>query len=324
MKSSDKSKKSQTVSVADFIEAGRAKLELELVGGKAGLSQVIEEASVNRPGLALTGFFQYFAHRRIQVLGHAEHAYLSSLDDTERATRIRGIFERHIPCVVVTRNRRPLPEVLAFGEEFGIPVLRCPMITGNFINAATLMMEDLRAPQTTMHGTMVEILGIGVLITGKAGIGKSETALELVRKGYSLVADDLTAIRMDSSGALMASSLDITRYHMELRGLGIIHVPSLFGVAAVRERKKLDMVVALERVSEENSAGSQDQDVGAMNILGVDVPRVTIPVAPGRNIAHVVEVAALDQKLKRLGHDAAKELDAKLIAVMSKGESGRE
>lgn len=307
------------VTVGDFIQSGREKLELDLVAGQEGLSRRIEEAAVNRPGLALTGFYQYFAPRRIQILGHAEMAYLHSLPEAERRMRVQQLFEHHIPCLVITRRHRLLPEIQELAEAYRTPVLRTPLITKNFINAATIVMETLMAPRSSVQGTMVEILGIGVLLAGKAGVGKSETALALIKKGHSLVADDITAFRLDSTGNVIGSPMGVTRYHMEIRGLGIIHVPSLFGVASVRNEKKLDLVITLcspESISAEDRSG---QAVGKRSILGVNVPMIEIPVAPGRDVANIVEVAALDQMLKRLGHDAAKELDDKLISVLSGG-----
>jgi HPr kinase/phosphorylase len=180
-------------------------------------------------------------------------------------------------------------------------------------------MENLMAPRMVMQGTMVEILGVGVLLTGRAGVGKSETALALIKKGHSLVADDVTSLRLDSSGSIVGSPVGVTRYHMEIRGLGIIHVPSLFGVASVRNEKKLDLIINLcspESVTAEDRSG---QAIRTRSVFGVEVSTIEIPVAPGRDVANIVEVAALDQMLKRLGHDAAKELDAKLIAVLSGG-----
>jgi HPr kinase/phosphorylase len=198
------------------------------------------------------------------------------------------------------------------------------LITKHFVNGATIIMENLMAPHMVIQGTMVEILGVGVLLTGRAGVGKSETALALIKKGHSLVADDVTSLRLDSSGAVVGAPIGVTRYHMEIRGLGIIHVPSLFGVASVRNEKKLDLVINLcspEMVSGEDRSG---QAVRTRTILGSDIPLTEIPVAPGRDVANIVEVAALDQMLKRLGHDAAKELDEKLIAVLAGGKKADE
>ena len=308
------------VTVGDFLKAGREKLELDLVAGATGEGRRIDEATMNRPGLALTGFYPFFAPRRVQILGHAEMAYLAALPDAERCDRLQQLFAHHVPCVVVTRRHRVLPELMKLAEEFKTCLLRTPLITKHFINGATIVMENLMAPRMIMQGTMVEIMGVGVLLVGKAGVGKSETALALIKKGHCLVSDDVTSLRVDSSGVVIGSPVGVTRYHMEIRGLGIIHVPSLFGVASVRNEKRLDLVINLcspDMITSEDRSG---QNALRRTILGVDIPCIEVPVAPGRDVANIVEVAALDQMLKRLGHDAAKELDEKLISVISREE----
>jgi HPr kinase/phosphorylase len=196
------------------------------------------------------------------------------------------------------------------------------MITSRFINAATIIMEDLTAPQMRVQGTMVDIMGIGVLIEGQAGIGKSETALTLIERGHSLVSDDITMLRKSSSGQIIGSPVELTRYHMEIRGLGIIHVPSLFGVASMRREMALDVIIRLHPWDPEQDDDRTGLNVQTRDLMGVSVPLLTLPVAPGRDMAHVIEVAALNQKLKYLGHDAAKELDDKLVGVlMRKGKA---
>lgn len=316
--------KAQTapVTVATFFEAGREALKLRLLAGERGLQRRIAEAAVNRPGLALSGFFRYFANRRIQVIGLAEYTYLSSLTVAERSQRLEAFFSRGIPCVVIARRKKPFPEMLELSERFRIPLLSTAQITKDFINGATIEMANLMAPRINVQGTMVEIMGIGVLLEGKAGIGKSETALGLIKRGHALVSDDVTALRLDSSGAVLGSPVSITRYHMEIRGLGIIHVPSLFGVASVREEKKLDLVATLFEpgTREDEDRGGEGRSV--RELLGVKFPQVLIAVKPGRDIVNVVETAALDQKLRRLGHDAVKELDERLVAELTKGRAG--
>jgi HPr kinase/phosphorylase len=306
------------VPVSRFVEAAEERLGLELIAGQAGMELVIAEAAINRGGLAVTGFFDYFANRRIQVLGLAEYTYLSGLDASERATRLREIYEHDVPCVVVTRDKEIFPELETLAEEFKVPLLRTGLVTMNFINSATILMENLMAPRVKVQGTMVEIMGVGVLIEGRSGLGKSETALSLIRKGHSLVADDVTNLRRDSSGSVVASAIGITRFHMEIGGLGIIHVPSIFGIASVREQKRLDLVVSFRRPGEE----ADDELLGQVHerdVLGVPIPQVNVIVDAGRNLANVVEAAALNQKLRRLGHDAEKELDARLVSILSDG-----
>lgn len=311
------------VTVAELLEAGKERLGLELASGSIGLSRPIREAAMNRPGFALAGFFQYFAHRRVQVLGHAESAYLASLCRREREDRLRKLLGCRIPCIVVTRNRRVTKEIQRLSEEFGVPVLRTPMITMHFVNAATIIMERLMAPRLIVSGTMVDIRGMGVLIEGKAGVGKSETALALVRRGHCLVSDDVTALRLESTGMVVGSPVGVTRHHMDIRGLGIVHVPSLFGVGSVRNEKELDLIIGLSRVGGGDMVAGFEGVSQTREILGVRIRVIRIPVMPGRDLANLVEAAALDERLKRLGHDAAKELDEKLKAVLVGGARGR-
>ena len=305
------------ITVRKFLEAGRPGLGLEVESGGDFLDNPITEEALNRPGLALVGFFQYFAHRRIQVLGLAEHTYLKSLPPQEHSHRLREMFKRRVPALVITRSRHATPEMRRMSEQYRIPVLRTAMITGRFINDATVLLAHLTAPSLRVHGTTVDIMGIGVLIEGDPGIGKSETALTLIERGHSLVADDITVLQRTSDHAIVASAVDITRYHMEIRGLGIIHVPSLFGVASMRRETRLDVIVRLQRPTPEMENDRSGLSPQTRDVMGVKVPLITLPVAAGRDLAHVVEVAALNEKLKNLGHDAAKELDEKLISVLA-------
>ncbi len=304
------------VSVNDFFQAAGEKASLELATGRRGLSRLIYEPAIHRPGLALAGFFRYFAFRRIQVLGMAEHEYLLAMNRQQRRQSLRRLFQQHIPCLVIARNRKVWPEILRLADAANVPILRTPLITGQFINTATVIMENLMAPRAAMQGTMVDIMGIGVLIEGRPGIGKSEAALTLIGQGHSLVADDVTRMRRTDERTIIGASAEITRYHMEIRGLGIIHVSSLFGVAAVRDEKELDLIVTL-RPMEELEDGGRTLVAQTRDVLGVAIPQLTIPVAPGRDLANLIVAATLNEKLKRLGHDAAKELDSKLMAAMS-------
>jgi HPr kinase/phosphorylase len=313
-----KDNRQSPTTVASFLEAAKDELGLKLVSGADGLDRRILEGTMNRPGLALSGFMSHFAYKRIQVLGLAESDYIRSLKPELRGKRLRDFLEQKIPCMVVTRGKKPLPDLRKLSDELKIPLLWTDMVTKHFINAATIIMENLMAPRLQVLGTLVEIMGIGVLIQGKPGTGKSEAALSLIRRGYALVSDDVTALRVDSSGSVIGSSVPLTRYHIEIRGLGIIHVPSLFGVASVREEKRLDLVISL--CSLETYEGDRSGLTKTfVDILGATVPKVFLPVTPGKDIANVIETAALNQKLMHLGHDAAKELDAKLMALMNKG-----
>lgn len=314
--------KRPAVAVKAFFEAGRSALSMELVAGGAGMKRVIHEAAINRPGLGLTGFYRHFAHKRIQLLGLAEHAYLCSLDSEQRSQKLGEFFTKKIPCLIVTRNKRIFPEVIDLADKHRVPVMKTKMITKHFINAATIIMENLAAPHMKVQGTMVEIMGIGVLIMGKSGMGKSDTALSLLKMGHALISDDITALRLDSAGAVIGSPVNVTRYHMEIKGVGIIHVPSLFGVSSVRGEKRLDLVARLCAPEEGGREFTCTQARGETSIMEVCVPEVVITVSPGRNLANVIETAALDHKLRMLGHDAEKELDQKLMEAMTGGRVG--
>ncbi len=304
-----------SIQLKHLLESGADRLALELVWGETHLGRFIEEKAINRPGLALTGFFQYFAQRRLQVFGLAELTYLKSLQPEERELRLRGIFEKNVPAVVVARNRNPLPEFRQLAEEYRIPLFRTAMITSHFINESTLLIEELTAPSGRVQGTMLEIMGIGVLLQGKAGIGKSETALSLIERGYSLVADDITEVVRDSRGRVTAYANELTRYHMEIRGVGIVHVPSLFGVASIRRECPLDLVIELHPYESDAAEDRTGMQPDTIDVLDISFPFYSLPVSPGRDMANIVEAAALNYKLKTLGHDAAKELDEKVIGT---------
>ena len=298
------------VSVSRFMERGAARLSLELVAGQRGMHRIIAEPAINRPGLALAGFYNYFPFKRIQLIGFAEFSFLMSLAPDVRVRRLADFFGAHVPCVVFARNKRPFPGVAELAEKFAIPVLRTQMVTGLFMNAATIIMEDLCAPRVKIHGTMMEVAGIGVLIEGQPGIGKSETALGLIKRGYALVADDCTQLRPDSSGQLVGEALEVTRYYMEIRGLGIIYVPSIFGASAVRGAKHVDLVVTLMRQADVDADLDRTGETQLYrDFLGVKVPQVIIPVAPGRDLVNIVETVAQEYKLRFSGQVAYRELD---------------
>jgi HPr kinase/phosphorylase len=310
------SAKSQPVSVGDFHRNHAATLGLELLAGESGLDRLIREPTVNRPGLALSGFFNYFAPKRVQVFGSAELSYLQSLPATERRDRLRRFFGCTIPCVVVARNAKLPPNLLKFANEAGVPLFRTPMITMKFINAATIALELEFAPRRSEHGSMVDILGIGTLIRGASGIGKSECVLSLLERGYSLVSDDITRFRAVENRELLGTSADLTRFHMEVRGIGIINVAAIFGVRSIRTEKTLDLVVTLKDWQEMEEVDRHGLQRQTYKILGIAVPHVIIPVRMGRDLGHLVEVAALDHKLKSHGMNSALEFNERLIKMM--------
>src|SRR6476659_3174156 len=315
---SDHRKSVPVVTVESFFNTHGEKLALRLEGPRVGFHRKIREPTINRPGLALSGFFSYFAEKRVQVLGAAENTYLKSLSSKLRVKRFRALCEQKIPCVVISRGAHLDDALMTVAQVEEIAVFRTPMITMKFINAATIALEVDFSPTVTEFGSMVDILGIGVLIRGVSGIGKSESVLQLIERGYSLVADDVTRITSLEGRELMATAPEMTRYHMEVRGIGIINVASVFGIGAIRVEKRLDMVVTLKDWNEMEDVDRTGLDRELYEILDIKVPHVTIPVRPGRDLARLIEVAAMDQKLKSLGSNAALEFNTKLLNLMEK------
>ena len=308
--------KNSPVTVGDFYKKHAAELELDLACGEDGLDRKIGEPTVNRPGLALSGFYSYFADKRIQVIGSAELSYLQSLTNREREERLQRFFASRMPCLVIARKAKVLPLIERLSENYNIPVFRTPMITMNFINAATIALELDFAPRQSEHGSMVDIMGIGTLIRGASGIGKSECVLSLLERGYSLVSDDITRFRSFEGKRLIGTSSELTRFHMEVRGIGIINVAAIFGISSIRPEKTLDLVVTLKDWREMEDVDRHGLHRHEYNILGISVPHVIIPVRMGRDLGRLVEVAALDQKLKSLGTNSALEFNEKLIKMM--------
>ncbi len=307
----------QTVTVGHFFKDHGAALEMKLLTGEAGLDRIIREPTVNRPGLALSGFTRYFAYKRMQVMGHAEVYYLREQSQKEREARYAYLFAYKIPCVVFSRNLKPDKEFLTAAEQSGVPVFQTPLVTMKFINKATIELEMKFAPRTSEHGCMVDILGIGVIIRGESGIGKSEAVLALMERGYSLVADDVVrAVLVDGRDVLCTSS-ELTRDHMEVRGIGIINVAQMFGVKAIRKEKNLDLIVSLKTWEDVKDVDRLGMELETETILGVEIPHVVIPVRPGRDIARLIEVAAFQVKLRKSGYNAAEDLNNRILAQMA-------
>ena len=306
-----------SITVERFYTEHSAALELNLVAAAAGLKRPIREPTVNRPGLVLSGFTRYFAFKRVQVIGNAEAYFLKSLSEEERARRYETFFSFKLPCVVFSRNLHPDKLFLRAAEKAAVPIFRCPLVTMKFINLATLALEMMFTPRGTEMGSMVDILGVGVILRGESGIGKSESVLALIERGYSLVADDITKVTLVDGRDVVGTSAEVTRNHMEVRGIGIINVASMFGVRSIRHEKRVDLVVTLRSWNEVPDVDRLGMEQEFVKILGVDVPHITIPVRPGRDLARLIEVAAFQTKLKSAGYNPAKELNDRLISRMA-------
>jgi HPr kinase/phosphorylase len=307
----------QGITVAHFFESYREKLKLELITGDSGLHRMIREGSINRPSLALTGFFKYFANKRIQVLGAAEMTYFKMLPQPKQIEIMNAMADRQVPCLVLTRNFNPTPAMLSVAKERNLPLFRTPMITMNYVNLATLCIDNEFAPSTTEHATMLDIRGIGTLLRGSSGVGKSECALALIERGHSLVADDLTVIKLLDERELIASSRPLNRGYMECRGIGIINISEMFGVRSIRVEKRIDLVVSLFEWTPDAIEERTGLEENFYEILGLRIPHIILYVRPGRDMARLVEVAALTQALKKTGHDPAKDFNDRLINFMA-------
>ena len=263
--------------------------------------------SVSRPGLLLTGFTDYFGENRIQVLGNAEVEYLLKCDSACITRRLSVLCEQEIPCIIISRGREDIPEILAVCQKYKMPLFLTALDTNAVVNRLVMYLNKLLAPSLTRHAGLLDVYGMGVLITGKSGIGKSETALEMVKRGHRLVADDSVIIERIAD-RLIGSSPEMIRYFMEIRGIGIIDVRSMYGVGSVLAEKEIDIVVELENWDDTKRYDRIGDKQVVQEILGVTLPRFTIPVRPGRNLSIILEVAARNSRLKELGYDAAKEI----------------
>jgi HPr kinase/phosphorylase len=307
----------QSVTVEQFFKEHAEPLQMRRLTDAGDLKRVIREPTVNRPGLALSGFTRYFAYKRMQVMGHAEVYYLREQRMEERESRYAYLFAYRIPCIVFSRGLRADKEFLAAAAQTGVPIFQTPLVTMKFINLATLALEMMFAPRGSELGSMVDILGVGAIIRGESGIGKSESVLALIERGYSLVADDVVKVTLVDGRDVLCTSAELTRDHMEVRGIGIINVAAMFGVKAIRKEKSLDVIITLkpwEEVKDVDRLGIEQEFV---SVLGVDIPHVTIPVRPGRDIARLIEVAAFQIKLRKSGYNAAEELNKRLLAQMA-------
>jgi HPr kinase/phosphorylase len=316
MRNAPAASKPTSIRVGDFYNRHREALSMELAGTEKGFDREILEPTINRPGLALSGFYKYFALHRIQVIGQAERSYLRHLSAGNAEKRFSELCRQRIPCIVVSRGQNLPKSLLAIANEAGISVFQTSMVTMNYINAATVRLDWDFAPVVSLHACMVDVMGIGILLRGDSGTGKSETVLALLRRGASLIADDLVRIRNLEDRELIATAPELGRSYMEVRGLGIINVAALYGVGTVRTEKKVDLVITLRKESEMNEVERVGMEQRSIDILGMGVTHIELPVAPGRDMAQLIEVAALDQKLRALGHDSAVEFNKKLLKRM--------
>lgn len=295
---------------------------LEVLYAPDNLEQIrVERGDINRPGLPLSGFFDHFEAQRIQIIGNVEHQYLSMFDREERKERLRAFLQRKPVAVVLCNQLYMFDEFDALAREFGVPILRTGETTSSFTAALISYLSVQLAPRITRHGVLVEVYGEGVLILGDSGVGKSETAIELVKRGHRLIADDAVEIKKVSAKTLVGSAPEVIRHYVELRGIGVVDVRRLFGMGAVKQTEKIDLVIKLEPWVQGKSYERLGMDQESMNIMGIEIPAMTIPVRPGRNLAIILEIAAMNHRQKKMGYNTAEELTRRLNKSMQLEDS---
>lgn len=307
---------SKPISVQYMLEKKSAEWKMELLTSDAGLENTFSTSELNRPGMALTGYYEVFSADRIQVLGLTEISYLRALRPKERSQRLQRIFEFYIPCVIITTSLEAPPELLEIAQENRVPVLRTPLMTSSFSAHLSHFLERELAPSWAIHGVMMDVFGMGVLMCGRSGVGKSESALELVERGHRLIADDVVILKAIGNDQLVATCSDRLRYHMELRGIGIIDVESLYGVRSIRDEEVVSLIIYLERWDPKKAYERLGIRESFEHLYGCMIPKYVIPVEPGRNISILVEVAALTQRLRRAGINPAAKLNEQILASM--------
>jgi HPr kinase/phosphorylase len=313
----------RSIRVSRLIEDRDYDLRLSLIAGERGLSRTVNSSRIQKPGLALTGFTEHLHPQRVQVFGNTEISYLRTLPESGQREALAILFRQELACVVITKDLEP-PRLLAEAcNEAGLALLKTPLLSSQFIQQVQAFLEDALTETSSLHGVLMDVFGVGILLLGKSGIGKSEIALDLVMRGHRLVADDIVDVTRRKPNAVYGAGNPVIKHHMEIRGLGIINIKDLFGVAAVRETKKIELVMELQEWDphhEYDRLGVEDRH---FNIIGVDVPLYVVPVRPGRNMTTIVEVAARNHLLKLQGHHSAREFAERLNRAIADGAMRR-
>ena len=313
---------SRTLTVGQFLERTGDSLSLTDIGEGVGLDKVIPNSDISSPGLALAGYVDRFVAERLQVLGETEITYLGSLTPAERERILSGFFGFDMPAVIVTKGQDPPQELRVAASEAGVPLLRTRLKTAEFYRRIKPALEAEFADTTTLHGSLADVFGVGLFFTGKSGIGKSECVLDLVERGHRLVADDLVITTRRGNDVLIGRGHELQRHHMEIRGVGLIDIPSIFGIRAVRQQKRIEVVVRLEEWDQNAMVDRTGLDTETTAILGVSIPLITVPLNPGKNITVIAEVIALNHLLRYSGINPAEVFNERLIGRMRQAAAG--
>jgi HPr kinase/phosphorylase len=306
----------RTTTVGKLLARLASSLQLEQLGGEYGHERDVTNSDISSPGLALAGFVGRFMSERTQVIGETEMTYLASLGEDERRRNLELFFSFPIPCVFVTKGMEPVSPLLDLAVAAQVPVFRTPVKTNEFYRRVKPVLEELFAPTATLHGSLADVYGVGVLFTGASGIGKSECVLDLVERGHRLVADDLVIVTRRGNDVLIGRGHELQRHYMEIRGVGLIDIPAIFGIHAVRQQKRLEVVVQLKEWSEDGIVDRTGLDGEVTTILGVEIPLITVFLNPGKNITVIGEVIAMNHLLRYSGVDAAESFNQRLMGHM--------
>ena len=311
------------MTVGFLFDVNKQRLKLESVNGDVGFEREVTDKNIHRPGLALAGYVELFTYDRVQIFGNTEIRYLNHLTFDERINAFKTIFKFDLPCIFVTGENKLDDELVAIATEHHVSVILTPLETTKFVYFISDFLDDHFAPQTVLHGSFVDVDGIGVLITGRSGIGKSEIALDLVERGHRLVADDVVMVTRKGEGILMGAGSDVVKHYMEIRGLGLIDVRSIFGIRSIRFQKRIEIIVELQEWRNDIEYTRTGLDHENISILGVSLPHIKLPIVPGKNITVIVEVIAMDYQLKHYGFDSAKEFAKRLDAAIAEKTKGK-
>ena len=315
-------KKFTVLDLLDLELKGRESLNLKCLAGRSGLYKEIAVSDINRPGLALTGFYEAFAFQRVQIFGQCESAYLKKLESEENYGLLKTFFAYEMPCVVFTGNLTPSETFLSFAESSRCPILLTDLTSAEFSQRILRVFANTFAPKKTLHGVFVEVYGVGILLIGESGIGKSETALELIERGHRLVADDVVEIRCVNGNSIIGQGANkLISHHMEIRGLGIVNIAQLYGVGAIRDQKELQMVIKLAEWDQAKIYDRIGTQNNTMDLLGAKIPLIEIPVKPGRNLPIIIEAAAMNERLKTMGYNSAKEFNQNILRWIEIGSA---
>ncbi|MGN0739413.1 MAG: HPr(Ser) kinase/phosphatase [Treponema sp.] len=302
--------------------SGHDEINLRCIGGRKGLNRAIPVPDINRPGLALSGFYESFAYQRIQIFGRGEVAYLNKLELEGKKDSIRELFSFAIPCCIFTHNIEPSDFFIEQAEEACCAILVSDLESTELSNRLIRIFSTIFAPHKTMHGVLVEVFGEGILLCGHSGVGKSETALDLVERGHRLVADDIVEIRCVNGNVIIGRGANsLISHHMEIRGLGIINVSELYGVGAIREQKEIQLIVELEEWDSNKIYDRIGTNQRTIDLLGVKIPAIEIPVKPGRNLPIIIEAAAMNERLKKMGYNSARDFNQNVLRWIETGEA---